>query len=77
MGNKRTIITISDADKLWLKSYSLTRGISLAEAIRKGIALLKHEEYNTTYKKLVKESKGIWKRGDGLKYQEKMRSEWR
>ena len=39
MGSTRTIITISDDEKRWLKSYSQMHRISLAEAVRKGIFL--------------------------------------
>jgi hypothetical protein len=77
MGSQRTIITISDEDKSWLESYSKVTGISMAEAIRRGIAQLREREERDIYQKLVQETRGIWKKGDGLAYQEKMRSEWR
>jgi 6-phosphogluconate dehydrogenase len=77
MGNQRTIITISEKDKAWLESFSKARGISMAEAIRRGIAQLKEREEKNTYRTLVEETSGIWKKGDGLAYQEKLRSEWR
>ncbi len=38
MGSLRTIITLSEDDKVWLESYSRTSGISMAEAIRRGIS---------------------------------------
>ena len=59
MANKRTIITISEEDKQWLESYSRTHGISVAEAIRRGIGSLKSREGEDTYKTLVKATKGI------------------
>lgn len=77
MGNQRTIITVSDKDKAWLEGFSKARGISMAEAIRRGIAQLKEREEKNTYLTLVEETSGIWKKGDGLAYQEKLRSEWR
>ncbi|MFH1480869.1 MAG: CopG family transcriptional regulator [Pseudomonadota bacterium] len=77
MGNQRTIITISEKDKAWLEGFSKARGISMAEAIRRGIAQLKEREEKSTYLTLVEETSGIWKKGDGLAYQEKLRSEWR
>jgi hypothetical protein len=76
MGSTRTIITISDEEKQWLKSYSQTHRISLAEAVRKGIHCLKSVEREKTYKTLIEETKGIWRRGDGLDYQKRLRSEW-
>jgi len=76
MGSTRTIITLSDEEKRWLKNYSQLHRVSLAEAIRKGITCLKAAEGERTYKSLVEETKGIWTQGDGLDYQERLRSEW-
>lgn len=77
MGSKRTIITLSEEDKVWLESYSRTCRISAAEAIRRGIARLRDQEGRSVYKKIVSETRGIWKQGNGLEYQEKVRSEWK
>ena len=77
MPNQRTIITISDRDKAWLEGFSKAKGISMAEAIRQGIAQLKEREEKNTYLMLIEETSGIWKKGDGLAYQKKLRSEWR
>lgn len=77
MGSQRTIITISDEDKLWLENYSRSCGISVAEAIRRGITRLRDGEGRSVYQMIVRETKGIWQKGDGLEYQEKVRSEWR
>jgi|LGVE01.1.fsa_nt_gb hypothetical protein len=38
--SKRTIITLSEKDKLWLESYGKVFKISVAEAIRQGISRL-------------------------------------
>ena len=77
MGSRRTIVTISDEEKSWLESYSRGRGISMAEAIRKAITRLREEEGQSTYQSLIAQTRGIWKKGDGLEYQKKLRSEWR
>ena len=76
MGSIRTIITLSEEDKRWLESYSNAHQVSLAEAIRQGIRRLKDAELRETYRVLVQSTKGIWKKGDGLKYQRRIRSEW-
>ena len=77
MGSQRTIVTISYEDKAWPESYSNISGISMAEAIRRGISQLKEREERNTFLTLVEETRGIWSKGDGLSYQEKIRSEWR
>lgn len=76
MASQRTIITISDKDKSWLEAYSKSHGISMAEAIRRGISELREKESEDLYKTMVRETQGIWEEGDGLEYQEKIRSEW-
>ena len=77
MPSKRTIITISDMEKHWLMNYTKAHGISMAEAIRRGIACLRTSKSSGSYQKLVDRTKGIWSKGDGLKYQEQLRSEWK
>jgi hypothetical protein len=77
VGSQRTIITISDEDKSWLEGYSRASGISMAEAVRRAIKRLKEQERRSVYQSLIAQTKGIWKQGDGLAYQEKLRSEWR
>lgn len=76
MASKRTIITISEEDKMWLESYSSLHRVSVAEAIRQGIRKLKQAELFENYQSLVKNTKGLWKKGDGLAYQKKIRTEW-
>jgi len=76
MATRRIIITIPDEDKLWLEGYSKVHQISVAEAIRQGIDQLKKNQRHQTYQKLVESTSGIWKKGNGLAYQEKMRAEW-
>jgi hypothetical protein len=76
VASKRTIITLSEEDKLWLESYSSVHGVSVAEAIRQGIRRLKEAERRETYRILVDRTRGIWDKGDGLAYQRKTRSEW-
>jgi hypothetical protein len=76
MGTRRIIISIPEEDKLWLEGYSKTEKISLAEAIRQGIGQLKKSKGQKTYQKLVEKTRGTWKKGDGLAYQEKLRAEW-
>jgi hypothetical protein len=76
MPSKRTILTLSDQEKQWLMNYTKIHKISMAEAIRRGIACLKTSSSPDTYQRMVKETKGTWSKGDGLTFQEKLRSEW-
>ena len=76
MASKRTIITLSEEDKRWLESYSNLNRVSVAEAIRQGIRKLKEAELIENYQTLVQRTKGLWKKGDGLNFQKKIRAEW-
>jgi len=76
MKSARTIITISEQEKRWLAAYSGLHGVSLAEAVRRGIACLQVAEGQDTYRQIVTSTAGIWNRGDGLDYQRQIRSEW-
>ena len=77
MGSKRTIITISEEDKTWLEAYSKAFNVSVAEVIRQGIKRLRETDEPEAYLKLVENTRGIWKQGDGLRYQIGLRSEWK
>jgi len=76
MANVRTTITIPQEDKQWLESYSSLHHMSVAEAIRRGIQKLKAAEFLENYQTLVLNSKGLWKKGDGLAYQKQIGTEW-
>ena len=76
MFSKRIIITLPEQDRTWLESYSKAYDISIAEAIRQGIKRLRRTTMDDTYCRIVDKTKGIWKKGDGLEYQQIVRSEW-
>ena len=76
MGLTRIIISLPEETKTWLESYSKAHGISMAEAIRISLDYLRKEEASDTYRSLLEKTRGIWSRGDGLKYQKKIRNEW-
>ncbi len=48
----------------------------MAAAIRQAIACLKSTEGQTTYRERVLDTRGIWKQGEALRYQEAFRAEW-
>ncbi len=77
MKSRRTIITISEDDKKWLEGYGRANKVSVAEAVRRGIYILRESNKEATYRNLIKETRGVWKKGDGLKYQDDARAEWK
>ncbi len=76
MSNKKTTIILSEEDRHWLKNYSKANKVSVAEAIRQGIHRLKESRVESNYHAVVQNTQGLWEKGDGLKYQKDMRSEW-
>lgn len=76
MAGKRIIITLSNDDKLWVESYSKASKISVAEALRQGLVILRRQEGDEAYRRLVRKTGGLWRQGDGLSYQQAIRSEW-
>ena len=76
MASKRVTFTSEDTDKTWLEGYCQAHNISVAEAIRQGIGLLKEVEGDITYKAIVKKTSGIWQQGNGLGYQVRSRASW-
>ena len=76
MASKRTIITLPEEDKLWLEKYGDLHQVSMAQAVREGIHRLKEAEFQKTYESLVNKTSGIWRRGNGLTFQRKLRAEW-
>ena len=76
MADKRTIITLPEEDKVWLEGYGKAHDISVSEAIRQSIKKLKANKSGETYSIMVRKTRGLWKRGDGLKYQNRLRAEW-
>ncbi len=76
MPGKRIIITLSEEDKLWVEGYSQAHKISVAEALRQGLATLRRQQGQEAYRRLVEKTGGIWRQGDGLRYQQAIRSEW-
>lgn len=76
MRKARTIVTLSDEEKKWLEKYSDVTGISMAEAIRRGVKGLMDREQSSTYRAALEATCGIWRKGDGLEYQKKLREEW-
>jgi hypothetical protein len=75
----RTIISLSLEDKRWLHSVAKTEHVSMAEVIRRAIAKYRNTRQSVkspSVEQVMKEAFGIWKKGDGLAYTNKLRDEW-
>ena len=76
MRTTRTIIFLSEDEKLWLEEYSKAAGVSMAETIRRGLARLREQERPGRYHEALESTRGLWKKGDGLREQESLRRDW-
>jgi hypothetical protein len=71
----RTIISIENDDKKWLDEESSRTGLPRAEIVRMSIRYMRLDR-EKSFENLLNETRGTWKEGDGLAYQERIRSEW-
>ena len=75
----RTIINLSDDDKVWLDRRARTERVPMTELVRRAV-----REYRERYhaggpsrlRELLGRTSGCWTHGDGLDYQDAVRDEW-
>jgi hypothetical protein len=71
----RTIISLESDDKVWLEEESLRSGLPQSAIVRLSIRYLRLDR-EKSFQNLLNQTTGTWKEGDGLAYQERLRSEW-
>ncbi len=71
----RTIISLETEDKTWLEHQAKKQGVAMAQLVRQAIRRMRDEE-SVSFHRILKESKGTWRKGDGLAWQKKVRKEW-
>lgn len=74
----RTLISLDDDDKRWLDAQAASEGVPMTEIIRRAVKALRHEKrrQRPDLDDLLRKTSGIWKKGDGLEYQKRIRREW-
>ena len=72
----RTIISLEPEEKLWLEQRARAQGVSMARLVRKAIRRLRQQE-DISLEEVLKQTSGLWRKGDGLTYQRRLRKEWR
>jgi uncharacterized protein (DUF2344 family) len=75
----RVVISLAQEDKNWLQHIAEDQHQSMAEVIRQAIERYRLELQTTSplsLEQILSKTKGIWKQGDALAYQRKIRSEW-
>ncbi len=74
----RTVISLDEESKKWLDQQAREENVSAAELIRTAVRKYRDEKKRETIplNDLLKKTSGIWKAGDGLAYQRRLRKEW-
>jgi hypothetical protein len=74
----RTVISLDLEDKAWLDRQARRERIPMTRLVQRAVQRLRHEaEANPSgFERLLRETSGVRKFGDGLTYQRKLRGEW-
>jgi len=74
----RTVVSLETNDKRWLDERAAAEGVPMTEMVRRAVRLLRQQSRRRPpgLEDLLDRTAGVWKRGDGLTYQKKMRREW-
>ena len=75
----RTIISLSQEDKIWLDDTAKEKHVSMTEIVRQAIAKYRKNykpKKPSTLEKLLHDTSGIYKKGDSVTYVRKLREEW-
>lgn len=75
----RTLVNLEPEDKAWIDQTAKLEHVSIAEVIRRAVHdyRLRMEKRNSPdFNELLQQTRKIWRKGDGLKYQKEIRDEW-
>jgi Ribbon-helix-helix protein, copG family len=72
----RMLISLEENDRRWLKQKAQETGVPMSEVVRRAIRQAQ-ENGQKPMKVLLGSTAGLWRKGDGLRYQRRIRKEWR
>jgi hypothetical protein len=74
----RTVVALDQDDKAWLDRQAARRRVPMTELVREAVHLLRRHERASGRgeEDLIERTRGIWRRGDGLRWQNRLRDEW-
>lgn len=75
---KRTLISLEEKDKAWLDAAAAREGTPATELVRRAIRLLRERESleQRPFAEVLQRTRGLWRGGDGLEHQTRLRDEW-
>lgn len=75
----RTLINLDPDDKNWLDREARARNVPMTELVRQAVRAYRIREESLgrgDLQSALAETAGIWRAGDGLAYQRRLRKEW-
>lgn len=74
----RTLISLDPDEKKWLDRKASQDHVSMTQVVRIAIKQFRKstESGPGSLRQLLSDTQGIWNKGDGLKYQNKLRKQW-
>lgn len=75
----RTLVNLPPEDKAWLDQEACVRHIPMTELVRQAVHAYRLREQNLarpTLQEALQQTAGIWRQGDALEYQNRLRDEW-
>lgn len=72
----RMLISLEESDRRWLEQKAQESGAPMSEVVRQAIRQAQAAEQKPL-KELLASTKGLWTKGDALRYQRRIRREWR
>jgi hypothetical protein len=70
------LISLEENDRNRLEQQARETGVPMSEVVRRAIRRTQ-ESGQKPMKDLLASTKGLWRQGDGLRYQRRVRKEWR
>lgn len=75
----RTIVNLSEDDKRWLDRQARERRVSMTSLVSEAVSQYRARENAADRPDLVsalKDTAGLWRQGDALVWQQRLRGEW-
>lgn len=75
----RTVISLDPDEKQWLDRRAKEENTSMTELVRRAVRQYRtrqEEQDRPSFDEMLERTRGIWRREDGLEYQNKLRDEW-
>lgn len=72
----RIILSIDPHDKSWLERRAKEKNVSMSEVVRQAVRRMRDADQESI-DRVLSDTRGIWRSGDGLRYQRRLRLEWK